>query len=183
MGIGVDADQFFLGPHLLTSALKRVDVAVYADHPAAKENPSGFRGGFDTMFGIKNSGVGYGWVSPRLKNRAAIIRQTEAIKKLIPTGKIVPPVKSTAARRPGSASAASGAFVRRPPPGLGSDRMADESPCSSCAESQAVPGDRRQRSREPRPPARRGTRAPRRERRRQVDAHERRLRPLPAGRG
>ena len=28
-GIGVDADQFYLGSHILTSALKKVDVAVY----------------------------------------------------------------------------------------------------------------------------------------------------------
>jgi basic membrane protein A len=28
-GIGVDADQSFLGPHILTSAVKRVDTAVF----------------------------------------------------------------------------------------------------------------------------------------------------------
>ena len=28
-GIGVDADQTYLGPHMLTSAVKKVDVAVY----------------------------------------------------------------------------------------------------------------------------------------------------------
>jgi basic membrane protein A len=28
-GIGVDADQSYLGPHILTSALKKVDVAVF----------------------------------------------------------------------------------------------------------------------------------------------------------
>ena len=28
-GIGVDADQSFLGPHILTSATKKVNVAVY----------------------------------------------------------------------------------------------------------------------------------------------------------
>jgi len=29
-GIGVDADQSYLGPQVLTSAMKRVDTSVYA---------------------------------------------------------------------------------------------------------------------------------------------------------
>jgi basic membrane protein A len=92
-GIGVDADQYFLGSHMLTSATKRVDVAVYQIIRAYKANPSGFKGGFDTTFGVKNSGVGYGRVSTRLKNRAAIIAKVDAIKKQIAAGTIVPPVK------------------------------------------------------------------------------------------
>ena len=35
-GIGVDADQFYLGPHVMTSALKKVDVAVYTAITGAK---------------------------------------------------------------------------------------------------------------------------------------------------
>jgi basic membrane protein A len=92
-GIGVDADQYFLGSHMLTSATKKVDVAVYQMIRAYKANPSGFKGGFDTTFGVKNSGVGYGRVSSRLKNRAAIIAKVDAIKKQIAAGTIKPPVK------------------------------------------------------------------------------------------
>ena len=44
-GIGVDADEAYLGPHILTSALKKVDVAVF---DAIKTRPGGkFKGGTD----------------------------------------------------------------------------------------------------------------------------------------
>ena len=35
-GIGVDADQYYLGPHILTSGVKRVDTAVFAAFRASK---------------------------------------------------------------------------------------------------------------------------------------------------
>ena len=35
-GIGVDADQYYLGPHILTSGVKRVDTAVYTAFKASK---------------------------------------------------------------------------------------------------------------------------------------------------
>ena len=87
-GIGVDNDQSFLGPHILTSATKKVDVAVFQTIKAYKANPSGFKAGFDFTFSVKNSGVGYGKVSARLKNRAAIIKKVDAIKRQIASGKI-----------------------------------------------------------------------------------------------
>ena len=90
-GIGVDSDQSFLGPHMLTSATKKVDVAVYQMIRAYKANPTGFRGGFDTTFSVKNNGVGYGKISSRVKNRAALIRKVEAIKRQIASGRIKPP--------------------------------------------------------------------------------------------
>jgi basic membrane protein A len=92
-GIGVDADQGYLGRHMLTSATKKVDVAVVQTTRAFQRNPRGFRGGFDFTFTVKNGGVGYGTVAKRLKNRKAIIRKTEAIKRLIVRGKIKPPTK------------------------------------------------------------------------------------------
>src|SRR5919199_1706690 len=62
-GIGVDADQSFLGPHILTSATKRVDVAVFS---AIKDVVDGtFKGG-DAVYGLKVNGVGLGKVSPRV---------------------------------------------------------------------------------------------------------------------
>ena len=36
-GIGVDADQGYLGPHVMTSATKKVDVAVYQTIEAARK--------------------------------------------------------------------------------------------------------------------------------------------------
>jgi basic membrane protein A len=57
-GIGVDADQGYLGDHILTSALKKVDVAVFN---AIKRVQDGtFKGGTDVIHDVKNGGVGLG---------------------------------------------------------------------------------------------------------------------------
>ncbi|MDQ5822369.1 MAG: BMP family ABC transporter substrate-binding protein [Actinomycetota bacterium] len=92
-GIGVDVDQGYIGKHILTSALKDVSAAVYLTTAEFKRNPAAFRGGFDKVFNIKNGGIGYGKLSTRLKNRVAIAKKTDAIKKLIASGKIKPPAK------------------------------------------------------------------------------------------
>jgi basic membrane protein A and related proteins len=60
-GIGVDADQAYLGEHVLTSALKKVDVAVYGAIERA-ENGS-FKGGTDVIGTVENGGVGLGKIS------------------------------------------------------------------------------------------------------------------------
>jgi basic membrane protein A len=90
-GIGVDADQSFLGPHMLTSAVKKVDVAVYNTISAYKAHPTTFRGGFNAIFDVANDGVGYGKVSPKVP-RADIVK-LEAIRKLIAAHKIAIPQK------------------------------------------------------------------------------------------
>ena len=92
-GIGVDADQSFLGPHILTSATKHVDRAVYEAIAAFKANPSGFKGGFNKNYNVKNGGVGYGKLSSRLSkhDRLYISTRVNKISKLIAQGKIVPP--------------------------------------------------------------------------------------------
>ena len=61
-GIGVDADQAFLGEHVLTSALKRVDQAVYQTIDALVAGS--FTGGGVSVFGLAEEGVGLGEVSP-----------------------------------------------------------------------------------------------------------------------
>ena len=61
-GIGVDADQVYLGPHMLTSALKRVDVAV-VDLTKLAEGGK-LKGGTDFIYNLKNNGVGLGTVEP-----------------------------------------------------------------------------------------------------------------------
>ena len=90
-GIGVDVDQGYLGSHMLTSALKDVAAAVYLTAKEFKADPSGFRGGFDKVFTVKNGGIGYGTVAKKLKNRASIIKKVNKIRALIAAGKIVPP--------------------------------------------------------------------------------------------
>ena len=57
-GIGVDADQAYLGTHVLTSALKKVDVAVF-DTVQSVQNGS-FAGGENTVFDVASGGVGLG---------------------------------------------------------------------------------------------------------------------------
>jgi basic membrane protein A len=57
-GIGVDADQAYLGDHIMTSALKKVDEAAFT---AAEEVQNGsFQPGKDKVFDVKSGGVGYG---------------------------------------------------------------------------------------------------------------------------
>jgi basic membrane protein A and related proteins len=93
--IGVDADQSYLGTHMLTSATKKVDVGVFDTIKAYKANPKGFKGGIDVTFSVKNGGVGYGKLSSKLSkaDRTFITKKVTAIKKLIAAGKIKPPAK------------------------------------------------------------------------------------------
>ena len=51
-GIGVDADQGYLGEHIITSALKKVDVAVFDTIKAVQDGS--FKGGTDTIFDVKS---------------------------------------------------------------------------------------------------------------------------------
>jgi basic membrane protein A and related proteins len=82
-GIGVDADQSFLGPHILTSAVKRVDTAVY---DAIKLVVDGkFKGG-NIVFGLKDNGVGIGKISP--KGPQSEVAKINQIRADIISGKI-----------------------------------------------------------------------------------------------
>jgi basic membrane protein A and related proteins len=83
-GVGVDADQAYLGPYVLTSALKRVDTAVYDSIRDAKDG--NFKGGQDTVYGIKDDGVGIGKFS--VKAPKDIPTKVEAVRKQILDGKI-----------------------------------------------------------------------------------------------
>jgi len=75
-GIGVDADQSFLGPHVLTSALKGVDSAMFLTIKAVQDGT--FKGGENVEFGIDQDGVGLGKVSPKAnKQDVAATRKVE----------------------------------------------------------------------------------------------------------
>ena len=62
-GIGVDADQSFLGPHILTSATKGVDTAVFDTIKSVQDGS--FKGG-DKVFGLAQHGVALGKISPKV---------------------------------------------------------------------------------------------------------------------
>jgi basic membrane protein A and related proteins len=83
-GIGVDADQSFLGPHVLTSALKGVDTAVFLSAKAKRDGT--FKGGGNATFGLDQAGVGLGKFSP--KANKADIAATKRVARQIATGQI-----------------------------------------------------------------------------------------------
>jgi basic membrane protein A len=83
-GIGVDADQSYLGPQVLTSAMKRVDTSVYATIQQVIAGK--FAGGTNMVFSLKNNGVGLGKVSPKVP--AADVKILQSIARQIATGKI-----------------------------------------------------------------------------------------------
>ncbi len=86
-GIGVDADQSFLGPHILTSAVKRVDVDVYT---TIKQLRNGiFKSGRTFTFKVANGGVDIGKISPKVPK--AIVNKVMAIKAKIKKGQITIP--------------------------------------------------------------------------------------------
>ena len=85
-GIGVDADQSFLGPHILTSATKKVDRAVFLTVQSVQKGT--FKGN-DATFGLKIGGVGLGTISPKVpKSEVAAVAR---IKAQLIAGTIVPP--------------------------------------------------------------------------------------------
>jgi basic membrane protein A and related proteins len=83
-GVGVDADQGYLGSYVLTSALKRVDTSVF---DAVKDAKGGkFKGGQDAVYGLDVNGVGIGKFSA--KAPAGIADKVAQIKQQIADGKI-----------------------------------------------------------------------------------------------
>ena len=89
-GIGVDVDQSFLGSHILTSAVKRVDQGIFLAVKGAKTG-KGYKGGRDLVFNLKNNGVSLGKFSKRAKLKKAWMTQINTFKKQIIAGKLKPP--------------------------------------------------------------------------------------------
>ena len=83
-GIGVDVDQSHLGRHILTSALKRLDVAVFDTIEALARGT--LETGRTSRFALRNDGVGLGTISASVPRslRAAI----ENVRAEIVAGKI-----------------------------------------------------------------------------------------------
>jgi basic membrane protein A and related proteins len=84
--IGVDADQSYLGSQIITSALKKVDVAVFNAIKAVQDGT--YKGGTDSIADLKNDGVGIGKISPAGQKYAD---QIKPIEDQIKSGEITPP--------------------------------------------------------------------------------------------
>ena len=82
--IGVDADQSYIDPrHVLTSATKHVDVAVFKAIQSVVNGT--FKGG-NAVYGLKDNGVGLGKINPRVpKSEVAAV---EKVGQEIVSGKI-----------------------------------------------------------------------------------------------
>jgi basic membrane protein A and related proteins len=85
-GIGVDRDQADLGDHILTSAVKRVDVAVFETVKAVQEGT--FEGGTDALFNLENEGVAIGTTSDQVTQD--ILDRVEELQQQIIDGEITP---------------------------------------------------------------------------------------------
>jgi basic membrane protein A and related proteins len=83
-GIGVDGDQSFLGDHVLTSALKGVDSAVFLTIQSLQDEM--FAGGKNAVFGIEQEGVGLGTLSP--KANADDVKAVEDLELKMSDGEI-----------------------------------------------------------------------------------------------
>jgi len=83
-GIGVDVDQSHLGRHILTSAVKRLDVAVY---DTIEELVRGtLETGGTSRFSLRNGGVGLGAISPEVPG--SLVAEIESIRAEIVAGTI-----------------------------------------------------------------------------------------------
>ena len=86
-GIGVDADQAYLGSYILTSAEKKVDVAVY---DTIKDLVDGKPvGGGTSVFDATNNGTGLGKISPKVSS--ADLAKLKTVEQQINAGQITPP--------------------------------------------------------------------------------------------
>jgi len=83
-GIGVDADQSFLGDFILTSAQKKVDEAVFQTVEKVVNGET--VGGGTTVFGLAENGVGLGKVSPNADQ--AFVDKVDEQKQKIVDGQI-----------------------------------------------------------------------------------------------
>jgi basic membrane protein A and related proteins len=83
-GIGVDADQSFLGTHILTSALKGVDQAVFLTVESVQDGT--WEGGGNAIFGLDQDGVGLGTVSDEVPQED--LDEVETVEQKIADGEI-----------------------------------------------------------------------------------------------
>jgi basic membrane protein A len=86
--IGVDMDQNYIAPNnVLTSALKRVDNAMYDVSETIRKGT--FKGGSTLLYNLRNDGVGYATTGNHIP--ADVIAEVEAIKAKIAAGELQVP--------------------------------------------------------------------------------------------
>jgi basic membrane protein A len=85
-GIGVDADQAYLGSHIITSAIKKVDTSVVDTVKQVQDDK--YTGGSNLVFDVKNDGAGIGTVSA---TGAKYQSQLDAVKAKLASGSITVP--------------------------------------------------------------------------------------------
>jgi basic membrane protein A len=83
-GIGVDSDQSFIGPQVLTSALKKVDVAVFNAIKQAQDGS--FKAGSDYTSTVANGGVGLGKINGKVPS--AVVARVRAVQQKLAAGQI-----------------------------------------------------------------------------------------------
>ncbi len=83
-GIGVDVDQSHLGPHVLTSALVRFDVAVFDTIAALARGM--LETGRSARFSLENGGVGLGTISAAVPS--SLTAELEDVRAQLVAGKI-----------------------------------------------------------------------------------------------
>jgi basic membrane protein A len=86
-GVGVDRDQADLGSHILTSAVKRVDVSVFDTIKAVQDGT--FKGGEDATFNLANDGVAVGTTSSEVPQE--LLDEIDGLKQQIIDGEITVP--------------------------------------------------------------------------------------------
>ena len=84
-GIGVDTDQSFLGPHILTSAVTRIPLGVRRALESLERGT--FRSGGNSVYGLREGGVGLGKTSPRCRARSCVSSSGFAIRSSPATSK------------------------------------------------------------------------------------------------
>ncbi len=92
-GIGVDADQSFLGPHVLTSAQKRVDEGVFRTIESVVDGS--WQGGRNLTFGLAEDGVGLGKISTKVPQED--LDALDDVKQRLRDGEITDPDERLAA--------------------------------------------------------------------------------------
>jgi basic membrane protein A len=83
-GIGVDSDQAFLGPHVLTSVLKRFEAGFVTILRQVEDRR--FSPGRDTILTMSDEAVGLGRISPKVPR--SLLEQLDALRRRIVAGEI-----------------------------------------------------------------------------------------------
>lgn len=86
-GIGVDVDQSGLGSHILTSAIKRLDIAVFAT--VEKLVQGTYRTGSTSKFSLRNDAVGLGVISEQVPR--SVVAEVDSVRAEIVAGEVTIP--------------------------------------------------------------------------------------------